>query len=195
MVFDSGDVIQTGASGLAIIKSPELTIKVIKDSRIKLYFKKGDKTSAWVSKGGAVFNLLKSKIKPTEDRLQVRTKSASLGVRGTVFMAYSGKEENSILSVKSGKVSFQGYSSEKALLVGSDSSALTNKDKENLRPRNFGLIKRINWNFDTNKDLKQSEEFFSYADKVWMAYKKEQEVRWKNYKKEQEDVWNNFINN
>lgn len=195
MTINSGDVVKTGSDGLAIVKSPELTIKVMKSTKLKVYFKKNDKTSAWITKGGAVFNLMKSKLKKPHERLQVRTRSASIGVRGTVFMAYSGQEKNSILSVQSGKVSFQGYSSERALLVGANSSTLTNQNKENLRPRNFGLVKRINWNFDTKKNLKQSDEFYSYAENLWKAYKKEQEVQWKNYKKEQEEVWNNFINN
>lgn len=192
----SGDAIKTGETGLAIIKAPELTVKLMKNSRIRLAFKDENKTYGRLSRGGAVFELMKSKIvKGNHDRLQIRTKTASIGVRGTTFMAFNGKEKNSVLTVKEGEVLFQGEASERSISVGKSQTTLTNVENKTLRPRSSSLVDEVNWSFDTKKDLGQTDKFYSQVEKVWQMYKKEQEVAWKDYKKENEEVWNNFINN
>lgn len=196
-VVKTGDVIKTGSDGLAIIKNDLMTIKLTKNSLLKLNFRSNGRVSARVTRGGAIFKVMKNKLSKKDDlyRLKVRTKSASVGVRGTTFMVYNGEQKNSMTMVKEGIVDFQGYGSNFAVAVNSDKTAMTNQEKKNLKPRNLGLAQKVNWELDTKKQLRQSDEFYAHAEKLWQAYKKEQEIQWKNYKKEQQDLWNNYINN
>jgi hypothetical protein len=195
-VLISGDTIKTGSRSLAIVKSPRTSFKIMQNSQMTLVFKKNGKQVVDLQRGGALIKLNKSLKKSlSSDALTVRTKTASVGVRGTTFMTYSGKENQSILSVKEGLVDFKGQQSGKAVKVGAKKSTMTNKNNQNLKPRSFGLQSKINWSFDPKDDLSQPKEFFTHTERIWSKYKEEQEFIWNNYKKEQNDTWKKFINN
>ncbi len=195
-ILKSGDTIRTGDRSLAVVKSPRTSFKLIQNSEMTLVFKRNGKQVVDLERGGALIKLNKSLKKAlSSDALTVRTKTASVGVRGTTFMTYSGKENQSILSVKEGLVDFKGQRSGKAVKVGAKKSTMTNKNNKNLKPRSFGLQSKINWSFDPKDDLSQPKEFFTHTERLWSKYKEEQEFIWKNYKKEQNDTWKNFINN
>jgi hypothetical protein len=117
-----------------------------------------------------------------------------LGVRGTKFFAHVGEKQNTILSVKEGKVDFQGVNSSEKLLVEDGLSSMTNQKNQTINKRDMGIVNKVNWELDdTNKDLSQSNKLFSHLDKVWTQYKHEMEVKWEKRKDSQEKKWNNFI--
>lgn len=159
-ILKSGDTIRTGDRSLAVVKSPRTSFKLIQNSEMTLVFKRNGKQVVDLERGDALIKLNKSLKKAlSSDALTVRTKTASVGVRGTTFMTYSGKENQSILSVKEGLVDFKDQKSGKAVKVGAKKSTMTNKNNKNLKPRSFGLQSKINWSFDPKDDLSQPKEF------------------------------------
>lgn len=191
----SKSIIKTEENSLALLKNSTMTTKVIQRSMIKITISKSGKAAATIGNGGALFRYLKGPKSSKRAGLKIKTKTASLGVRGTTFMVYSGEKNNSILSVKEGSVDFRGKSSLSDINVGAGNSTMTNQQNKNLKPRDFGLQEKINWALKKDEPLEQPKEFFSAAEKMWQQYKKEQEFIWKSYKNEQEQKWKNFINN
>lgn len=194
MTLSTGQIIKTGESGLALLKNDSMTIKVMKNSTMILSLGKSSNTLT-VPRGGAVLRYVKKGLAQGKVGLKVKTKTASLGVRGTTFMVYSREKSNSILSVRKGDVDFQGNGSDQVVSVGSSKTAMTNIEQKNLRPRNFGLNDKVNWDLKEGDDLSQPSAFYSHVEKMWQQYKKEQEVKWNNYKSDQDKKWKNFINN
>ncbi len=191
----NGSIISTGKNSLALLKNKAMTIKVMQSSLLKIDTKL-EQSDVSLQRGGSLIHFLKKKRRASgAPELRVKTKTASIGVRGTTFMVYTQPKKHSILSVKEGTVDFQGHSSQSALSVETGKTTMTNQMSQNLRPRNFGLQKLINWNLSPDKPLSQREEFFSAAEQTWQQYKSEQEFIWKQYKNEQEQKWKNFINN
>lgn len=192
---ESRSLIKTEKNSLALLKNSTMTTKVIQNSLVKIVSSKKGKSSATISAGGALFRYLKKAKSSSRSGLKVRTRTASVGVRGTTFMVYSGEKNNSILSVRKGSVDFRGKSSLSDVNVGAGNSTMTNQRNKNLKPRDFGLQDKINWTLKDDGPLEQSKEFFTATEKLWEQYKKEQEFIWKSYKNEQQQKWNNFINN
>lgn len=198
MKLKSGDIITSGKRSMAIVKSKFATIKVMQKSRILLDFPKNKELDATIDKGGAVVKFIRklktsNREKRPEEQVTVRTRTASMGVRGTTFMAFVGKDENSILSVKKGLVKFQGNASQKGLEVAKNLSTMTNKNSQTITQKNYGIVNKVNWEMDDmSKDLFQSNKLFSHLDKVWKNYKHAQEVKWSDYKGTQDKKWKNW---
>jgi hypothetical protein len=201
MKIESGDIIVTGRKSLALIKSKYTTIKVIQNSKMLLDFPTDDKLDATVDKGGAVIRLInkihrnQNKRKKSDQSITINTRTAAMGVRGTEFFTYVGKNQNSILAVKEGIVDFRGLGSSRALLVEENKSTMTNQKKQTIDKRQMGIVDKVNWNLDdTSEDLSQPTNLFSHLEKVWENYKHEMEVKWSKYKDSQDKTWKNYIN-
>ena len=126
--------------------------------------------------------------------LTIKTKIASIGVRGTKFFTYSGIKSGSIVSVENGVVDFKGSKQKESVKLGEKTSSLTNEQKMVLKPRKFNFENKINWNVENRegKTLEHDEQLYFQLENIWKIYKDEQAEAWKNQKSEMEDKWNNM---
>jgi hypothetical protein len=192
-----GDIVVTGKSGLVVIKSLASTYKVSRKSELKLDLKTKEIINSKINYGSVVVEFLKHKLKKSKGkRLMVKSKTAVFGVRGTKFFSYVDPEnENSILSVEHGAVSFKGKKSEDETLVKMNSSSMTNKKMKSIKQRKFGFEDKINWNVeDTGRSLKHKKGLFIALSETWNKYKNENAKTWKKNTDEMENLWNNVNN-
>ncbi len=104
-----------------------------------------------------VVGSLFSKVRKQEAgaKFQVRTKSASMGVRGTEFFAaFSQKksgEPDLWMCVHEGKVFVQDTADTKSVLVKEGEGVLIPAGKAVTDPKPYAWTKNLNWNMDTTK--------------------------------------------
>ena len=196
------DKIRVGKKSLAIVKSRASTVKISELSTYILDLSEPEILSGTLSKGALVVQFLRSKlskIKKTkksgpEKTLTIKTRTASIGVRGTKFFTYSGASSGSILTVEHGVVDFKGNKQKKFTQLEKDMSSLTNENSEVLRPRKFGYENKINWEIDDSENgkLEHDKELYSQLEKLWKMYKEEQVKAWKEQKTNMNAKWNNM---
>lgn len=114
---------------------------------------KNSPTKTGLYKGSSFFQVLKSKL-IKKNKFIVKTKNASLGVRGTQFFVSYGKKINSKdswMCVNEGLVSVRAKSSKKEVLVKSGEGVHI-KDNNNVTPpKSLPWTKNLNWSFDSRK--------------------------------------------
>ncbi len=187
----SGDMIQTKKDSLAIIKSQNITLKVIEDTVLMVEFPENKELDLTIAEGGAVVNYLKGKLHQSLSKgVTVTTKSAALGIRGTKFMVYAKGDDYSLLDVQRGQVSFKGVASPNNLLIGERETVMTNALKKTIAPSSSTLSATINWETDDiTKELAQPASFFKNVAALWEKHKHDEEVKWEKYKSEQINLW------
>ncbi len=187
----NGDMIQTKKDSLAIIKSQNITLKVIADTVMMIEFPEDKELDLTIAEGGAVVNYLRGKMYQHFNKgVTVTTKSAALGIRGTKFMVYAKGDDYSLLDVQRGQVSFKGVASPNNLLIGEKETVMTNAQKKTIAPSSSTLSDTINWETeDLTKDLAQPTSFFKNVAALWEQHKHDEEVKWEKYKSEQQDLW------
>ena len=194
LVYEN-DLIKVAPKSLVLIKFKYQTIKLIETSTIKVAQLEKEYMKISLDSGGMIINQLKKKLRENSQErapLEIKTASASIGVRGTTFFAFQGKNGETVLSVKEGTVGFQSLNSVNEVSVTDDSSSMSNADFKNLKPRKFGFEKEINFNFDSTKDLESSENLISQLEKSWKKYKNEQEFVWLDKKNNEESQWDQW---
>ena len=129
--------------------------------------------------------------------LTIKTRSASIAVRGTKFFTYNSLSSGSILTVEHGVVDFKGNKQKEYTKLEKDMSSLTNANLEILKPRKFGFENHINWEVDDyeNNKLEHHEKLYSKLENIWKNYKDEQVKVWNDQKNEMQDIWNNMYEN
>lgn len=194
-IIKENDMIIVSPKSLAIIKFKYQTLKIQETSKIQVTTLKENYAKFSLENGSVVINQLKKKLRESvRDKapLEVKTASATMGIRGTTFFVYQGGEGQTVLSVQEGKVDFLAKNSIKEILVSGDNSSMTNEDLKNLRPRSFGFEKEINFNMDPEKKLESGEGLKSALEASWKKYKSEQEVVWNDKKINEESEWDNW---
>ncbi len=123
----------------------KLAISVPKD--------KNSPTKTGLYKGSSFFQVIKNKM-IKKDKFIVKTRQASLGVRGTQFFVSYGKKvksKDSWMCVNKGLVSVKPKSSKKEVLVKAGEGVHI-KDKNNVTPpKSLPWTKNLNWGFDRRK--------------------------------------------
>jgi hypothetical protein len=196
MIIKTGDLFRTGKKSIAIIKSRNMTTKIISNSLVIIQFPTKKQIDILVNSGGVITNLSAKILGKVNKKTEVNvyTKMAAIGVRGTKFLVYSGTPKESILTVDRGKVEFQATNSEKAITIGKNSSTMVNKNGKVIKPRDFGIGKYVNWELDDlTQNLLQPAAFFEHIAKMWNSYKEEQEMLWASHKKETQSLWEEWI--
>lgn len=196
-VFNN-DIIVTGESGLVIVKSKASTYKISKNSHLKLDLSVKEIINSNIIYGSVVVEFMKKNLEASKGKtLNINTRSASFGVRGTKFFTYvDPKNKNSVLSVEHGKVAFKGSNSKEERLVRKNKSSMTNINNKDLKPRTFGFEKKINWNLSDKKGtLKHKKGLFLALSKTWNKYKDENTKKWKKNSDNMDNLWNNFNKN
>lgn len=194
MLVIDNDIIVTGPKGLVIVKSKASTYKVSKNSRLELDLSTKEIINSDINYGSVVVEFLKEKLNDSKGKtLQIKSKTAILGVRGTKFFAHvDPQNENSILSVDHGSVAFRGRNSKKERLVKRKSSSMTNKNSTSLRQRKFGFESKINWNVSESKGtLNHKKGLYLALSKTWNKYKDENAKKWGKRADEMKNLWNN----
>lgn len=181
--------IVTYSNSLVVIKSKTKTNKIESDSKID-FMESEDISHIDIKQGTFLSNFLNSN-KSNKSRLIIKSRTASLGVRGTTFAFYADKNsDKNFLSVKEGVVSYQAKNSNQDVEVSRDNSVTLNERLQNLKPNSYEFQKYINWNLeDTSQPMDQPKSLYTSFNKVWSEYKKEQEFLWENRNKEMNDKW------
>jgi len=203
-ILNVGDSVITDANSLAVVKLPTETIKVNESSSFKLAESNAINDVLVLDLGAIIVHKLKKKlidslneteqVKNKKASLIIKTHSASIGVRGTTFFAYSGKNDQTVLSVDEGVVAFKGSSSEQEVMVNENNSTMTNEDNKNLEARKFGFEDKINYALDPNEKLECKSDLYVSIENTWQKYKKEQEAAWKKQVDSETDKWERWKN-
>jgi ferric-dicitrate binding protein FerR (iron transport regulator) len=142
-------VILTHARSVATITLPDQSvIKVGRDSEVALLEMGGAKGSTVISLlSGSLF----SKVRKQENgrQFRVRTKNASMGVRGTEFFTSVNASEGDVwMCVREGTVAVEASSQAKPVMVGAGEGVLVPAGKSASKPKKFSWTKKLNWNMD-----------------------------------------------
>lgn len=189
------DLVIIEPSSMAIIKFKYQTIKIEESTKIKIAELDDEFTKISLENGALVINQLKKKLRESlieKGPLEIITKTASIGIRGTTFFAYQGIQNQTVLSVQEGKVEFVAKNSKGKVLVDDGNSSMSNEENKNLRPRVFGFEKEINYNLDPKKDITSGAGLKSAIETTWTKYKSEQEFLWQDKKKNEESQWDQW---
>lgn len=178
------DRIKTYKGAIAIIAfGPEKgsKMKIDQDSEVVidelLGKKKGDEkkegnfnNTVSILKGS--LNVIFNKNKLQENELNVKTRYATFGIRGTEFFVTERNNAASFLAVKDGVVAaIQKGPKNKDVesLVGKETAMILTPYLERVRQENPDWMQEINWSMNTKEYLVQSDELFAKID---AAYKK-----------------------
>jgi len=151
----AGDIIITGKKSLAIIiLNNGSKIKLSENTKLKLG-KVDDKktgTSVALLKGNAFFNVIKERLRGKK-KFNVKTRSVSMGVRGTEFFASygKGKSKDIWMCVNRGKVLIKAKNEKKARLVNAGEGVRVKDGKKTSKPRPLAWTKKLNWEMDPTK--------------------------------------------
>lgn len=166
--LELGDVIKAGPKSLAIVYLKGLNggskIKVNANSEIQVRkiqgMEKARKTSVLLRAGSAFVKVLKEDTEAGE-KFILRTRSTSMGVRGTEFFAAYGKSEadgriNSKtdvwMCVNEGLVAIKAKD-KKIVEVKAGEGVRVKKGKKTSKPRPLAWTRKLNWAMDPKEDL------------------------------------------
>lgn len=160
----AGDIIETKAKSLLILgfgESYRSRMKVGPLGSLTLEGKQLDKDDNSEEKTFfflKVGNILVNYINKNKDknRLKVRTKNASMGIRGTEFFINTTEAQETLVAVKSGVVLAKHNSKKTGVPLSSEEGVVFTSDgaSEMLTPPKW--YKHINWNLDsTTKDIEK----------------------------------------
>lgn len=117
-------------------------------------------------------NVIFNKNKLQENELNVKTRYATFGIRGTEFFVTERNNAASFLAVKDGVVAaIQKGPKNKDVesLLGKETAMILTPYLERVRQENPDWMQEINWSMNTKEYLVQSDELFAKID---AAYKK-----------------------
>jgi hypothetical protein len=124
-------------------------------------FKIGPKSSLTINEPklvnldrGSLFSKFEAKLKSDEIKLEVKTKIASLGVRGTYFFTSYGKGDDLWMCVKEGEVEVVDKDKKDKKLVKEGEGIFIDTKKLG-KPQFYPWTKNINWNLEANKKIEQ----------------------------------------
>ena len=168
-------------------------MKLVKNSWVKITkekhgeVKKGEMkiVDTMVLKAGSLLINYNNKNR-NKNSLQVKTKSASLGVRGTEFFTYNDESDNLSMTVDSGEVNVKSNEGEEAKSVKNGNGTIVAKDGSVPDPKKMDWSEKVNWEVDPKKgELNHNGDLFL---EIEQQYKKWNEDILKQKKKYQEDI-------
>lgn len=137
-----GDTVRIGEKSLAILRAPGETIKLLSDTKIQVQeISQNSKLNLLI--GGVISKIDKK-------GFTIKTKSSSMGVRGTQFFSSVDDKDVAWMCVNEGVVDVQGVQvpAGKGVFV---------KEGISSKPKAFAWTKKINWNMDEHNGEVESE--------------------------------------
>lgn len=152
-----GDQVRVEKDGLAILRAPGETIKLLSDTTIQVS-EISQSSTLRLFVGGVISKIDKK-------GFAIKTKSTSMGVRGTQFFASVDEKDVAWMCVNEGIVDVGGV----AVPAG---KGVFVKDGSTSKPRAFAWTKQINWNMDEKNGELESEVKIeaNYSDLLEHAY-------------------------
>lgn len=157
----AGDILVTGKNSLAIIElNNGSKIKLSESTKLKLGKVDDEKTGTSVGllSGNAFFNVIKKKLRGKR-KFNVKTRTVSMGVRGTEFFASygKGKSKDIWMCVNEGKVLIKAKNEKKAKMVNAGEGVRVKDGKETSKPKPLAWTKKLNWEMDPKKGEVKNE--------------------------------------
>lgn len=171
--FELNDIIETKKNAIAVVKLTDGSIiKINSESKISVQeiYTKNNKTSVFLDSGSAFFNISKNIApnitRPSKETLKeaslekfsVKTRTASLGVRGTIFFTAfntndKSGENDTWMCVKEGLVSVTSVITKDQKLVRENEGLKISSEDKLDDPRFLPWTSGLNWEFDSEKDI------------------------------------------
>lgn len=137
-----GDTVGVGNKGLAILRAPGETLKLLSDTKIEV---------SEISQNSKINLLIGGVISKIDKKgFTIKTKNSSMGVRGTQFFSSVDEKDVAWMCVNEGVVDAQG------VLVPAGKGVFI-KDGVSSKPKAFAWTKDINWNMDEKNGELNSE--------------------------------------
>lgn len=152
----SGDSIQTGKTSIAVIRLNDGSkFKLNEYSKIQIEEDPDDKTSttkAKITLGSVFINVIKKSLKESKkDKLLLKTRTASMGIRGTSFFVSYGKsanEDDVWMCVNEGIVEVKGNTEKQSTSVKAGFGVKLDKGVSTSTPQFLPWTKKLNWSMD-----------------------------------------------
>ena len=151
--FINKSLIETGPGALAVISLTDGSkIKLNESSKIVVSVTSSKPTKVGIFKGSSFFNVLKSKI-TKHDKFIVKTRNASLGVRGTEFFVSYGKESSgdAWMCVNEGLVTVTPKENRLSVKVKAGEGVQIQDTKSVTEPKPLPWTRNLNWKFDSKE--------------------------------------------
>lgn len=149
-IIRSGDTIETQKNAIAIVKLTDKT--VIKISELtKIQVKElltGNSPTTLELKEGSSFFQVERSLSNTQNKLLIKTRTASLGVRGTTFFAAVSNTKNSSdtwMCVKEGEVVASSLNTRESKVVKTGEGIKISAEDKLQEPRFLPWTKGLNW--------------------------------------------------
>ena len=155
--------------------------------------KGGDHKNSLVLKLGSVF--MKYVNKQKEENFVLKTRSASMGVRGTEFFAHIGgpREEKLAMTVNEGVVVVSSEFKSEQREVSKSFGTLVKSDGSIVEKKQFKWSQKLNWNQDPEEgNLETPAEVFKQIEADWDLYAKDVEERRDQFFQNQEDQFKKY---
>lgn len=154
-VLKIGDIIETGAKSLAVVQLPQGNkVKVGANSKLKIEAlpkTKDGQTKLSLLKGDSFIKVLKSKVRGKKSKFVLRTKTTSMGVRGTEFFASYGSGKDVWMCVNEGVVAVRSKDEKKSTLVKEGEGIVVKGGSKTSDPKPLEWTKKLNWNMDPSR--------------------------------------------
>ncbi|MBH46868.1 MAG: hypothetical protein CME71_01715 [Halobacteriovorax sp.] len=157
--LEVGSRVHVGESGLVVLKGSDgSVVKLDENSSLEITkmaksSQSNDETMYSIVKGSGFFNFPKNPNKKTT----VRTKTASMGVRGTEFFVAHGKSSDVWMCVNEGLVAVTSTEVTKPVLVKAGEGIKLAGGTSISDPKALPWTRKLNWKFDpTLGDLKNT---------------------------------------
>ena len=171
-VIKEGDIIKIGPKSLALIKfRTGSTLKLNENSEVRVNILKPSSNSTLLTLvRGSSFFKKNPKIK---GKLNVKTKTATLGVRGTQFFVSYGKKlkDDVFMCVNKGSV-FVTTDNKKGTIVNEGEGVNINSQKKISRPRFLPWTKDLNWSLNPKSKKLENDAAIEekYGDPLLQDY-------------------------
>ena len=156
-----GQVITTGVGALAIVDMEGGSkLKVEPQSKVKLKILNDEKKGSLVDLIAGNIIAKVRKLKVGKDRFQINAKKASFAVRGTLFFVgidQTKKQDDIWMCVEEGEVAVRGESDKETTGVRAGEGVVVSKSLKTSKPTFFPWTKKINWEVNETKDIKDND--------------------------------------
>ena len=158
-VLKIGDIVRTRKDSIAILSlDGGSKLKLNPNSAVTIKNTKKNNEEVFLNKGSTFISVLKTKLnKKTKPKFKLKTKTVSMGVRGTSFFAsYGTKKEKKVrrdiwMCVNEGLVEVTNIKSKQKVQVKAGEGVKVAKGNKISEPKPLEWTKKLNWNMDATK--------------------------------------------
>ena len=164
-IIPYGEVIKTEMQSFVLLQLGEaIKVKINADSELKIKKPEvndqgGKKRNIFLRLGSAFVNVEPSKMKNNGDSFKLRTKTVSMGVRGTKFFAAISKKRKKSskddvwMCVSEGKVVVNKLGDSKEVLVKKGEGIVVKEGKAISKPMPLPWTSNLNWSMNLTENM------------------------------------------